>query len=87
MATLPVGDLVTREVVVVEESRSVYDAIGIMRRHGIRRLPVIDERACLVGLVAFDDLLELLADQIGGLVSLLIREQHNESIARRSGET
>ena len=38
-----------------------------MRRHGVRRLPVVDEDGMAVGIVTADDLLVLLGGEIAGV--------------------
>ncbi|HEY6922469.1 MAG TPA: CBS domain-containing protein, partial [Steroidobacteraceae bacterium] len=39
--TLRVGDLMTRQPVVVDENDSITQALGEMRRIGVRRIPVV----------------------------------------------
>jgi CBS domain-containing protein len=41
-----------------------------MGRHRIRRLPVVDAEGSPLGLIAVDDLVRLLADEIGGLAAV-----------------
>jgi CBS domain-containing protein len=54
-----------------------------MRQKGIRRVPVVDEEGLLVGIVAVDDLLEILSEQLDGLVKLVGTEQAREARTRR----
>jgi CBS domain-containing protein len=49
-----------------------------MRGGGIRRLPVVDAAGALVGIITVDDILELLAEEIGDLVRIIKREQVKE---------
>ena len=42
-----------------------------MRRKGVRRLPVVDSRGVLQGIVALDDVLEALAEQLDAVVKAL----------------
>lgn len=49
------GDCCTSEVQVVEADDSVDQAIGLMRQHALRRLPVV-EGGRLVGIVSLGDL-------------------------------
>ena len=77
-AKITVGDLINRPVIVVREDEGVFETIERMRAHGIRRVPVVDQQGALVGIVAVDDLLELLAEELGKLSKLVSREQAQE---------
>ena len=76
--TLMVGDAMTKDVVVASESDNLDDVLKRMRSRGIRRIAIVDEVGSLRGLIAFDDMLELLQDQIATLVSVLDRERQQE---------
>lgn len=62
-----VGDVMNEPLVTATESDTVFDAVDAMRRHGVRRLAVIDDGGALVGVVAMDDILSLLAEELGAL--------------------
>lgn len=83
MGRLSVGDVMTFEVVTAGESDSVESALDAMRRHGVRRLPVVGQSGGLVGIVSTDDILELAAERLTTIVGLLRREQEREREARR----
>lgn len=77
------GDIMLQELVTVPESSGVFEVIQFMRAKGVRRLPVVDGQGALVGIVALDDLLSLLAEELSELSALVSREQEKESRARR----
>ena len=52
---------------VVHEDSPLGVAAGMMRRHAIRRLPVLDAEERLVGVIASDDLLRIVSQEIAGL--------------------
>ncbi len=81
--TVTVGDVMSPELVVARESDGVYETIQRMRARGVRRIPVVNDRGSLEGIIAADDLLGLLADEIMGLAKLAGREQARERVARR----
>ena len=66
----------------VKESDSTWETIRLMRNKGIRRIPVLDDAGSLAGILALDDVMELLADELSNLVSLVGREQRKESLSR-----
>lgn len=77
-ATLTVGDIMVPDLATVQEKTGVFEAIRYMRDQGVRRMPVVGEDGSLVGILALDDLLELLAEELGALSRLVTREQGKE---------
>lgn len=80
--TLTVGDIMASELATVKEDIGVFEAIRFMRIKGVRRLPVVDNDGNLVGVVTLDDLLELLVEELGLLVKLIVHEQKKEASDR-----
>lgn len=58
----------------VREDASIEDALAIMRRRSLRRLPVVDAGNKLVGIVTLDDILAVLAQEFGAIGSVLAAE-------------
>ena len=81
--TLTAGDVVSRELASVREDEGFFDTIRRMRQHGVRRLPVVDAAGALVGIVTFDDVVELLAEELSETVKVVPREQNVEARVRR----
>jgi len=79
-----VGAVMSPEVVVERENAGVAETVALMRQKGLRRLPVVDRAGGLVGLIAADDLLELLAEEMSGLAAVVAREQRRETGQRRA---
>ncbi|MBW3645923.1 MAG: CBS domain-containing protein [Actinobacteria bacterium] len=50
------GDIASGEVVCLTPEQTAEDAARLMRRLAVRRLPVVDENDCLVGMVSIGDL-------------------------------
>lgn len=69
-----VADVATRPAVVVADDAGLEDAIALMRERRVRRLPVVDARDRLLGVVSLDDLALLLAREIGGLGEVLVAQ-------------
>jgi CBS domain-containing protein len=78
VARLHVGDLMTTKIVTARESEDLTDALKRMRSFGIRRLPVVNDSGGLEGILSFDDLVDLVADELSELTRLLAREQTRE---------
>ena len=56
---LTVGDVATRPVITCAAGDDVHDALRLMQRALVRRLPVLDDRGALVGLLSTDDLVRV----------------------------
>lgn len=81
-ASLTVGDVMSRELFSVLEDDSVKDMLVIMRRKGIRRLPVVKPNGVLVGLVTLDDVLSLISQQLREMASVIETENLHEQRER-----
>ena len=82
-AVFTLGDLLTQELVTGREEEGIFEAIQRMRKHGVRRMPVVDAQGTLVGIVSVDDLIQLLAEELSELGKLISREQTREALSRR----
>ena len=80
--SVTVGDVMTRKVLTVREDASLEFALREMRRHGVRRAPVVRANGGLVGVIAFDDMIQHLAVQLSRLADLIRLEQDAETTAR-----
>ncbi|MGA9665868.1 MAG: CBS domain-containing protein [Gallionella sp.] len=78
-----VGDIMAPELVSVSEDAGMSESIEYMRAKGVRRVPVVDKRGGLVGILTLDDLLELLAEELLSLAKLVRLEQKKETVNRR----
>jgi CBS domain-containing protein len=81
-SSLQVGDVMSDDLLTVEEHDDVYETIERMRFRGIRRVPVVNSAGGLTGIVSADDLLEFLADEMGELSRISPHQQAQEKSAR-----
>jgi CBS domain-containing protein len=81
-AAVNIGDIMSTDPVTVDESVTLVEALEVMRKQGIRRMLVVNAKGYLLGVLAVDDVLELLGEQIGALVELIHTEQQHESKLR-----
>jgi CBS domain-containing protein len=54
-SSVTVGEIASRELVTVDPKQHLDDALRLMARHQVRRLPVVEEDGTLVGIVAQKD--------------------------------
>jgi CBS domain-containing protein len=67
LGQLPVADLMTPHPVVIGPDTEVAWATVLMGDKGIRRLPVVDDDGRLVGLLALDDVVALVGDEVANV--------------------
>jgi CBS domain-containing protein len=75
---MKVADVMSAELVTSAERDSLYDVLKKMQSHGIRRLPVVNDRGGLEGILTFDDVIELLSEELTDLAKLVAKEQKRE---------
>jgi CBS domain-containing protein len=80
---LQVGDIMTANPLTVGESSSIEEALQTMRQFGIRRLPVVGRLGELVGILATDDVLRVLAGDTQDIVAAMGNERQVEAVRRR----
>jgi CBS domain-containing protein len=66
-STAQVGEFVTYDPITLSVHDGIETAVQRMRRHGVRRLPIVDEDGVAVGIVTADDLLVLLGGEIASV--------------------
>ena len=70
----PVEDIMTRDVITVRRDTSLGDCLGIVTKHGIRHLPVVEDGR-VVGVISIGDLVRTVlaqqAEQISSLKSYI----------------
>lgn len=80
--TINVGEIMSANPVTVRESDSVFDALRVMRTGGVRRVPVVGTNGTLVGILALDDVLEAVAEELRDVASAISSERAHEQRAR-----
>jgi signal-transduction protein with cAMP-binding, CBS, and nucleotidyltransferase domain len=80
--TVTVGDVMSYALLKISEQESVFDTAQRMRARGVRRVPVISETGKLIGILALDDMLELLSEELSMLAKLTSRESEQEQKKR-----
>lgn len=82
--TVSIGDIMSYELTMAGEDDGLWASLQRMRTKGVRRMPVVSCEGLLVGIVTSDDLLELLAEELGQLVKISGSEREREQ-SRRGG--
>jgi len=61
-----VGEIASRELVTIDPQQELDEALRLMARHQVRRLPVVEEDGKLVGIVAQADIARSASDEQTG---------------------
>ena len=76
--TLVVGDIMSADPATAREAEPLEAALKKMEEGGVRRLPVVDGDGALIGILTFDDALQVLVEQQAGLAKIVVEEQRHE---------
>ena len=77
-----IGDVMSYALLKVSGEESVFETAQRMRARGVRRVPVISGTGELVGILALDDILSLLSEELSLLTKVTSRESEQEKKKR-----
>lgn len=77
-----VGDIMSFELLSAGEDDDLLFTIKRMRAKGVRRIPVLDRGGALIGILALDDVIDLLAEMLVDVARIIVREQKREQETR-----
>jgi CBS domain-containing protein len=80
---LKVGDVMTRNPLLIEEEQSIEAVLCHMREAGVRRVPVVDRSGALTGVLSIDDVLERIAEDLLNIAGSIRNEQRMERAVRQ----
>ena len=78
-----VAEVMATQLVVAGDSEDSTQALQRMAVHGVRRIPVLDEDRCVVGIITLDDLLREQAEQATRFLEVVTKQQAKERRGRR----
>jgi len=81
-ASTKIADVMRRDLIVATEDDAVEDVIAKMREHSIRRIPIVDSRGGLQGLLSVDDVIGWMKDQLEAATKLLARQGRGPQFLR-----
>jgi CBS domain-containing protein len=65
-----IGSVMTCEVLTAHTNEDLSSVIARMRKHGVRRMPVVGDRGGLEGILSYDDIVEWLSEQMADLATV-----------------
>jgi predicted transcriptional regulator len=81
---IQIGDIMGANLVSVKEDWGIAEVVELFQLKGVRRLVVTDSDGYLVGIVAADDVLSLLAEEMSALASMVGGERKREAAMRKA---
>lgn len=81
-ADVTAGELMRGEAVTASDGEFVYDAIWHMRSKGVRRLPVVDSKGFVVGILTADDVARFLAAEFAEVARIAPQQVARERTVR-----
>lgn len=73
-----VDEVMSTNLVVAPGSTGIHEAVELMRDRGVRRLLVVGENGDPKGIVSFDDLLMVMAQETGNIAQAIVAGLMNE---------
>ena len=73
-AAVPAREVMSRLPIFVSHRREVPEVLELMREHGVRRVPVVDDHHELMGVVALDDVVLSLATGLAAVADTIRKE-------------
>ena len=73
-----VEDVMTRQPLIANDSDELSDLLQGMRLAGIRRVPVVDVRGALAGIMAIDDAIDVVTGLMCDIAGSIRSEQRHE---------
>ncbi len=79
---ITVRDTMTDQLITAREDDDLLATLMQMRENGVRRLPVVDGKGQLVGILTADDVIGLVARELAEVWALIVRQQGRETELR-----
>jgi predicted transcriptional regulator len=80
--SVTVNDVMTGQPLIANDNDELSDLLQAMRLAGIRRVPVVDVRGALVGVMAVDDAIDVVTGLMCDIAGSIKSEQRQEWRAR-----
>jgi CBS domain-containing protein len=76
--SVTVDDVMTRQPIIATDTDELSDLLQAMRMAGIRRVPVVDVRGALIGIMAIDDAIDVITGLMCDIAGSIKSEQRQE---------
>jgi CBS domain-containing protein len=66
-----IESIMTSDIVTIRKDTGIFEAIQVMKSAGVRRMPIVDGAGRLVALLTIDDIIRLLARELGDIARII----------------
>lgn len=80
--SLTVADVMSFDLITAREEETLTDVLERMGSCGIRRIPIVNDKGALTGILAFDDIVCLVASYMKDMATLVCSERYREKEER-----
>ncbi len=77
------GDLMSAPVMTVRENGGFVETLRLMRKHKVRRMPVVTDAGTLFGIVTSDDIINLLSSELSLMTGAIVEQPLQEGRLRK----
>lgn len=77
------GDLMSTPIATVAENAGFIETLRLMRKHQVRRMPVVTATGTLFGIVTADDIIKLLAIELSMMTDAIVGQPVREGRLRK----
>jgi CBS domain-containing protein len=81
--SVSIKDFMAGSPAVIREDDDINTALLIMEKHGVRRIPVVNENTQLIGILSLDEILKEISGMLDSVISSYYRELSNEKTSRK----
>lgn len=81
---LVIDDVMSFKLVTAHEDDDLMSVIKRMRINGVRRIPIVNKKNALIGILSADDILEVVSEQLLDLEKIIENEYKKEQKERPS---
>lgn len=76
--SVTVADVMSVDLLLAKESHDLWETLQRMRSHGVRRIPIVNDKQYLLGILSMSDAIEFLAEELGILSGFASSEVAHE---------
>ncbi|MBI4041056.1 MAG: CBS domain-containing protein [Deltaproteobacteria bacterium] len=77
-----VKDIMSNEILTVQEEDDILEALPLLHKKGMKRIPVVNRANILTGILALEDLVDLVTQNIRTFSALTLRPLQYETVYR-----
>lgn len=70
---IKVKEIMSKEVVTIKDNKELYEASKMLSNKGIKRLPVVNRKGEVVGVLSMDDIMIVVITELSNLADVVVK--------------